>query len=57
MTDRNERIERAKELGKQWNKEVDKDTLDAAKKGAKSDYVGQWKRTPKLPKYPPAASP
>ena len=54
MTDRNERIERAKELGKQWNKEVDKDTLDAAKKGAKSDYVGQWKRTPKLPKYPPA---
>ncbi len=52
--DTNERMQRAKDLGKQWNKEVDKDTLDAAKKGAKSDYVGQWKRTPKLPKYPPA---
>jgi hypothetical protein len=52
--DTNERMQRAKDLGKQWNKDVDKDTLDAAKKGAKSDYVGQWKRTPKLPKYPPA---
>ena len=52
--DTNERMQRAKDLGKQWNKDVDKDTLDAAKNGAKSDYVGQWKRTPKLPKYPPA---
>ena len=49
-----EMIEKVGILNEAWNKDVDPDKVKAAKKGAKSDYVGQWVNTPKLPKNPPA---
>ena len=49
-----EMIEKVGILNEAWNKDVDPDKVKAAKKGAKSDYVGQWTNTPKLPKFPPA---
>lgn len=49
-----EMIEKVNTLNDAWNKDVDPDKVKAAKKGAKSDYVGVWTNTPKLPKFPPA---
>ena len=49
-----EMIEKVGILNEAWNKDVDPDKVKAAKKGAKSDYVGVWTNTPKLPKFPPA---
>lgn len=49
-----DRKQRIRELADARNKDVDPDKVEAAKKGAKSDYIGQWKRTPNLPKFPPA---
>ena len=49
-----EMIEKVSVLNEAWNKDVDPAKVAAAKKGAKSDYVGQWVNTPKLPKNPPA---
>jgi|TARA_R110000751_G_scaffold1159_5_gene4500 hypothetical protein len=49
-------LEKLKILNDAWNKKVDPDKLKAAKKGAKSDYIGAWTNTPKLPKSPPAGN-